>query len=1016
MKNKHISLPISFSVKSEISDKNSRFINVTIDVLHTGLNYNGSIFNKEVVDENIETIKNTPILGFITEVPYDDKDFKGHEYVITKDKNGTKRKYIGEAFGMIPESCNPRWITKTTDSGVEREFLQVDGILWSKFQDAADIMLNDIEKPQSMELYPYDIDGYENEDGDFVFSHFSFDGCCILGSKVEPAMENAKIEIVNFTMSDFVKSIQSELSNKYSAFTKLVNDTTFTKSNEMVNENNKGGIETMQNTDFSTVLQMFNDISYTISQHETVEDRWGDKYPRYYAVDIQENEVIVVDRMNNYNYFAFSFVMNGDSFMIDSSTAFSELIATGVMLIDRPSVVFSHGNERYVFSNVSEGLFNGCLYFEQIDTGYYIQVDEPQVGKSYYLFKPDKVHIKPQQNWKNIEYISCPGYTVFEVDEYKQVSVKKERRPRAEDNYKFVHVGSWISVNLEKGYSVYWSSNVLNSDLQQVTTLNVGQDGKTYFRIKPASKYLSGDIIIRDSENNDVYTEQISHDFVWDGERASYHMNGWGEITDVPMNPASISRHSSGKHLLQNSRSTTIGADILLQILYDIADKNGCVSSRKMVAALEFALSFHGVVPTPNNKKSVIYALRRLGYMISYYDVDRQEYVNQLLSSGEKIILGGDFNEKSNYSFNLCTNAYFVKGVYNAEALEILLHNTSAIYRKRPYEDNVLVRRPEYACLPDVILFEPKGENDWTRYDFQISDYMIATMQSMDKFEKKFMDDKYANQYRGCTLHCAPSMIKDGQGREILCIRKPDNSFVTYKYYSDGVYLRPIPKHLARVYVQNKRKMPVGIINWNRYNKTVDYSKLSFVSGMGVPEVLDIALCDTNLGMPSVDEIFVVNQKELGIDSKNPTTERRIYSTNATNSNNFHVLEVIRKLSAREVTSIDSNPEVIYIAKNLSDSCYKMYLEKKYAYNKDMLLLYFQSDLLAFSLGREVYYLDPVLKNYRKVLDEDVNSALSKIYKNQKDCLQLGDNYSGIIPHADSYKRVEIPIIDRQTF
>ena len=317
MKNKHISLPISFSVKSEISDKNSRFINVTIDVLHTGLNYNGSIFNKEVVDENIETIKNTPILGFITEVPYDDKDFKGHEYVITKDKNGTKRKYIGEAFGMIPESCNPRWITKTTDSGVEREFLQVDGILWSKFQDAADIMLNDIEKPQSMELYPYDIDGYENEDGDFVFSHFSFDGCCILGSKVEPAMENAKIEIVNFTMSDFVKSIQSELSNKYSAFTKLVNDTTFTKSNEMVNENNKGGIETMQNTDFSTVLQMFNDISYTISQHETVEDRWGDKYPRYYAVDIQENEVIVVDRMNNYNYFAFSFVMNGDSCEID---------------------------------------------------------------------------------------------------------------------------------------------------------------------------------------------------------------------------------------------------------------------------------------------------------------------------------------------------------------------------------------------------------------------------------------------------------------------------------------------------------------------------------------------------------------------------------------------------------------------------------------------------------------------------------------------------------------------------
>ena len=118
MKNKAISLPISFSVNNEISDKDNRFISVSIDVLHTGLNLNKSIFSKEVVDANIDTIKNTPILGFITEVPYEDKDFKGHEYIITKTEDGVKRKYIGEAFGIIPESCNPRWITKTTDSGV----------------------------------------------------------------------------------------------------------------------------------------------------------------------------------------------------------------------------------------------------------------------------------------------------------------------------------------------------------------------------------------------------------------------------------------------------------------------------------------------------------------------------------------------------------------------------------------------------------------------------------------------------------------------------------------------------------------------------------------------------------------------------------------------------------------------------------------------------------------------------------------------------------------------------------
>ena len=210
---------------------------------------------------------------------------------------------------MIPESCNPRWITKTTDSGVEREFLQVDGILWSKFQDATEIMLSDIEKPQSMELYPYDIDGYDDEDGNFVFEKFSFDGCCILGSSVEPAMENAKIE-VQFTMSDFVKSIQNELNDKFTTFTR------------MVNENNQGGIETMPNTDFTqTVLQQFEDISAMVRQHEVYTDRWGYECPRYYTVDIQENEVIVVDTKNSYNYFGLSFTMNGDKAEINFEDA-----------------------------------------------------------------------------------------------------------------------------------------------------------------------------------------------------------------------------------------------------------------------------------------------------------------------------------------------------------------------------------------------------------------------------------------------------------------------------------------------------------------------------------------------------------------------------------------------------------------------------------------------------------------------------------------------------------------------
>ena len=236
MKQSVCSLPIYFSVKNEVSNKDNRFLEVEIDVLHEGLNLNKSIFSKEVVNENIDTIKNTPILGFIRELPDGEKDFKGHEYIITKtDEDGLTRKYIGSAFGLVPESCNARWIRKMSEDGQERDYLRVDGLLWTKFSDSIDIMMRDIEKPHSMELYPDNIDGYEDEDGNFVFTSFDFDGCCILGSTddIQPAMISSDIKIkdceVQFTMSDFVKSIQSELNDKYNTFTKIVNDTTFTK-------------------------------------------------------------------------------------------------------------------------------------------------------------------------------------------------------------------------------------------------------------------------------------------------------------------------------------------------------------------------------------------------------------------------------------------------------------------------------------------------------------------------------------------------------------------------------------------------------------------------------------------------------------------------------------------------------------------------------------------------------------------------------------------------------------------
>lgn len=45
-KNKRFLLPVNFSINGEYQTKDTRFLNVTIDVLHLGENFNGSVFTK----------------------------------------------------------------------------------------------------------------------------------------------------------------------------------------------------------------------------------------------------------------------------------------------------------------------------------------------------------------------------------------------------------------------------------------------------------------------------------------------------------------------------------------------------------------------------------------------------------------------------------------------------------------------------------------------------------------------------------------------------------------------------------------------------------------------------------------------------------------------------------------------------------------------------------------------------------------------------------------------------------
>jgi len=207
-------LPVRFE---KIEDYDSRFQKVKIWLMHLGKNYNGSIFEKEAVINALDTLKNTPILGYIKESMLD-KDFAGHEVELVVEDGELKEKYIGQAFGVIGENCNPRFEFKEGDNGEILEYLVVDGLLWTKFDDAISILERSGEVAQSMEL-DSDYDGYWDEDGWFHFTKFSFYGACMLGQDVHPAMQKASVE-----MTFSKDSVRDVIERKLEEFNTLMDE------------------------------------------------------------------------------------------------------------------------------------------------------------------------------------------------------------------------------------------------------------------------------------------------------------------------------------------------------------------------------------------------------------------------------------------------------------------------------------------------------------------------------------------------------------------------------------------------------------------------------------------------------------------------------------------------------------------------------------------------------------------------------------------------------------------------
>ena len=190
-------------------------------------------------------------------------------------------------------------------------------------------------------------------------------------------------------------------------------------------------MEIMEKTDFTqTVLQQFEDISTMVREHETMRDRWGDSIPRYYAVDVQENEVIVVDRENGYNYFGFAFTINGDKPEIDFASGKRKKLRYEdyVEGTTSPEGAFNFGNhiseiEDTAFAKVEEANTKVSNAEEKISE-YEIKVSESETAKN---------EIEEKFNQINAEFEEMkPKYEEFVKAEQARVEAELEAQKNAE--------------------------------------------------------------------------------------------------------------------------------------------------------------------------------------------------------------------------------------------------------------------------------------------------------------------------------------------------------------------------------------------------------------------------------------------------------------------------------------------------------------------------------------------------------------------------------------------------------
>jgi hypothetical protein len=197
----------------DVQPINPEFSKCKVYIMYTGKNRNYSMFDKEVVENNLYTLKGIPIIGNYSQSV---EDFLGHGGKLEISDEGVKYIEMTRPFGYVPKDAEFSWEQVTENDGIIHQYLVVDNcVLWTgRYPEANKVI--ETGTGQSMEININD--GEYTDDGYLNVKSFTFSALCLLGENFEPCFEGSKAVGYSFNKDDFELEYQEMLQeiNKFS--------------------------------------------------------------------------------------------------------------------------------------------------------------------------------------------------------------------------------------------------------------------------------------------------------------------------------------------------------------------------------------------------------------------------------------------------------------------------------------------------------------------------------------------------------------------------------------------------------------------------------------------------------------------------------------------------------------------------------------------------------------------------------------------------------------------------------